>query len=135
MSYAFVSPRLQQHTQQQLEPVLTLKQAFQVLLRLPITPRLLLHRNAIAHTMLQFFADIEPSVAQVRASPSCTSLLLTTSNYNNNHNNDDNMIMMQQLRTRLADAETALLTFINHTADNHNNNTTGRKSKKQRVRI
>jgi len=99
-----------------LEPVLTLKQAFQVLLRLPTTPRLTLHRAAIAQAMLQFFADLEPSVAEVRGSPACASLLTSSSSESSALpvviSHDDTTIAT--LRTRLADAETALLTLLNH---------------------
>jgi hypothetical protein len=88
------------------EPVLTLRQAFHMLSRLPSTPRIELHRAFMAQTMLKFFADNKPSVAEVHQSPACASLLPHTGmrNPDNEH----------ALRARLADAETALLIMQEH---------------------
>jgi hypothetical protein len=46
------------------KPVLKLKQAFQLLLRIPSTQSVNLHRGPVAQVMAIFFADNEPSVAE-----------------------------------------------------------------------
>ena len=126
------------------EPVLSLKQAFQTLLRLPTTPRIELHRKAAAEAMLRFFADLEPSVAQVKNSPACASLLSSSSsryhhqhhtNHDNDHDedhddNDDDNNNDAQLRTRLADAETALI-LLQQGDPNFNRRRAKKKAKQQ----
>jgi hypothetical protein len=92
------------------DPVLTLKQAFQMLLRIPSTPRVDLHRGTVAKIMTDFFADNELSVAEVKGSPACATLLSITG-MRNDADNEHAILYNQnkQLRARLADAETALL--------------------------
>ena len=120
------------------EPVLSLKQAFQTLLRLPTTPRIELHRKAAAEAMLRFFADLEPSVAQATNSPACASLLSSSSSryhhHHTNHDDDDDHDDNDndaQLRTRLADAETALLILRQQGDPNFNNRRRAKKKAKQ----
>ena len=94
------------------QPVLTLKQAFQLILRMPTTPRIQLHRGMVAQTLLQFFADLEPSVAEAKQSAACAALLPRAScSHVENAEPDDDEGM--SLPARLADAQTALLRLIN----------------------
>jgi hypothetical protein len=113
--YGFITKRYKAPaTHEPPQPVLTLKQAFQLLLHMPTTPRIQLHRSMVAQTLLQFFADLEPSVAEVKQSPACAGLLPRAPRPVENANgpgeeHDEAM----SLPARLADAQTAFLRLIN----------------------
>ena len=113
--YGFTTQRYKAHaTHEQPQPVLTLKQAFQLISHMPTTPRIQLHRSMVAQTMLQFFADLEPSVAEVKQNAACAALLPRAPRpVENEEAAAADQEEAMSLPARLADAQTAFLRLVN----------------------
>ena len=132
--YVFSTKHYKSHTTHEPpQPVLTLKQAFHLLLHMPTTPRIQLHRNMVAQTMLQFFADLEPSVAEVKQS----ALLLPRPVVLEEDEEE------MSLPARLADVQTAFLRLINNSSsvdaphdndDDPSHNSSKRKKRQKKKR-